>query len=499
MKKILITFLTPLVFCLPAFAQLEDGSLAPDFTASDMNGDSWNLQSLLDQGKIVVLNFFASWDQTAWQYKESGELQNFYNQFGPSGSDEVMVLHIESEPLNTSEQLLGPENITNDPATQTWGNWMSGHSIPIIDQTFIADSFQISYLPTMFMICPNGAVHEVNQISSAQLFDEFNGLACPQLTVGNDAAVVEVEVLKDCGIDIAQIRVKFQNLGTNVLTGFNYQLSGTDQMILDEWIGNLSPYQYGEILIENVGVNESSILAFEILDSDENTGNNSQFARSDVPISLITLRLELGLDNWPEEVSWEIRNESGEVIFSDGDFSLPYEYFNDQYTLPALGCYSFYLIDTGGDGLHGSQFGGFDGSCYLYCVNDQDSILSTIYSYDGSYNFSNVLPSSTFQKVQFLASEELGVSQQDSQYWQFYPNPADANLNIKLPVDFSESATICIYDSAGNLVKSFSLNTNQNIQKSIEVETMDLSHGIYFLKLASGKKSFSKPFAVIHE
>ena len=36
-------------------AQLPDGAVAPDFTATDLNGQSQNLYDLLDSGKVVVL------------------------------------------------------------------------------------------------------------------------------------------------------------------------------------------------------------------------------------------------------------------------------------------------------------------------------------------------------------------------------------------------------------------------------------------------------------
>ena len=38
-----------------AFAQLPDGSIAPDFTATDINGVEHNLYSYLDSGYQVIL------------------------------------------------------------------------------------------------------------------------------------------------------------------------------------------------------------------------------------------------------------------------------------------------------------------------------------------------------------------------------------------------------------------------------------------------------------
>ena len=36
-----------------ALAQLPSVSIAPDFTATDINGEEWNLYDLLDEGNVV--------------------------------------------------------------------------------------------------------------------------------------------------------------------------------------------------------------------------------------------------------------------------------------------------------------------------------------------------------------------------------------------------------------------------------------------------------------
>ena len=402
MKKFLALICTALL-SVNLWSQLPDGSLAPDFTAEDINGNSWNLYSILGDGKVVVLNFFTTWDNYSWQYQQTGALQDFYEAYGPDGTNEVIVLNIESEPGNAQAQLSGPQNISGNYSDQTYGDWISGITIPIIDQAFVADSFQVAYIPTMLMICPNGAIWEVDQVAASELYDEFYGLSCPTITEGLDPAVLDVEIFADCGSSFADITIGIQNLGSTILTEFNYSITGLMDPFVATWNGTLNPYGETIIQLNDVELNSEGHVLFMITSVDDNDQNNFASASSSVGLGSLQLQLELNLDQWPEEVSWEIRNDQDEVIFSDGDFEVSYEYFNDTFTLPDTGCYSLYLYDSGGDGLHGSQWGGFDGSCRLSSLNEDGEVVSYLYDYDGSYNFSSVLPSLSFQKTQFRA------------------------------------------------------------------------------------------------
>lgn len=93
---------TMLITCLlligfKANAQLASGSFAPNFTGVDLNGNEWTLYDILDQGKVVVLDISATWCSPCWDYHISGELETLYEQYGPDGTDELMVLMIEGD------------------------------------------------------------------------------------------------------------------------------------------------------------------------------------------------------------------------------------------------------------------------------------------------------------------------------------------------------------------------------------------------------------------
>ena len=158
-----------------AFAQLPDGSTAPNWTLTDLNGNSHTLYSVLDQGIPAIIDFSATWCGPCWNYHQQHHLEDLYDEYGPTGTveqDAVRVYWIESD-SNTNDPCM-----TNSPGCTggTQGDWTAGTDFPLFNppNENVPTAYQIGAYPTIIAVCPDRKMYETGQANKNTLVTWIN-------------------------------------------------------------------------------------------------------------------------------------------------------------------------------------------------------------------------------------------------------------------------------------------------------------------------------------
>lgn len=285
-------------------------------------------------------------------------------------------------------------------------------------------------------------------------------------------------------------RILVKNNGKNPLTNFvvKYQ-SGAKRINSFKWSGNIA---FGATKTLDLGWIEwdGSLKKFKVWleapngATDENATNNSLTIDTVInpPVYANQIIIETTTNKLPQENSWTVKNEAGEIIASK-TFTKASTRHQDTVNI-GYGCYTFQFNDTGKDGLSfwatSSNTG--SGNLRITALNPY-RVLKTFNPDFGTFITQH------FTGLVALSTEEPNINLNTL---SVFPNPASQLVSIQLDMPVNNTIkTYQVFNIQGQLVYSTS-----SPNYLVDIDVSNYSKGMYFVVVNTDKQSFTQKLMV---
>ena len=477
MRKFIHSLVIAVLISGSTYAQLPSGSIAPDFTITDLEGVEHQLYDILDEGKPVLLDLFAVWCGPCWSFAQTGVFEDFNEVYGNS----VLVLAAEADPSTDVSALYG--------GSGSIGDWTSIIDYPLANDDSIADLYQLGYYPTIYLICPDRTVTEIGQTSSGSywtvptLAQEVFNYTCDPIDGINAGIQSYNSEVNYCGDVTVEPVITISNTGSEMISSFIIETIVDGDVVSEfEWAGFLPILNTEQIVLEEVPAN-TNLVAFNIvIDGDVVAADNAisvELSNSVEAHSFI--HVEVNTDSQPSDTSWEIIDVNGQVLMSEsylGGSENAYLTHNHSASL-AEGCYTFRALDSSGDGQSSNAGGSI-------VVNDAEGL--ELLSVSGDWG--------DLQAVTFEVTHGVGIEEIVENTASIFPNPASNNATVAFNLIESNEIVIEVVNTLGQKVVVQSL-TKKAGENTVTLPVETLTTGLYYVNIKIANEMITEKLNII--
>ncbi|MCF8406009.1 MAG: T9SS type A sorting domain-containing protein [Bacteroidales bacterium] len=296
-------------------------------------------------------------------------------------------------------------------------------------------------------------------------------------------AVNNVPVTNCTGEIAPMVTVACEGATNMTSLDINYQVN-EETMNTFNWTGDLA---YGEsemVQLPSVSFNiqnENNVVIYTANPNgnpDEDPMNDTTYTSFTSAVEVVpNIYMFLKLDNNPGETTYELKNSAGEVLFSGGPFANALEMVKDTFYLSLDDCYTFYIYDSGDDGLT-------DGGFFAL----RESNFNLIYE-------NNDFASSE-ELVQFSIDLVSVAEREEMESFSVFPNPFNQETHVAFVLESSENAEVILYNLIGEQVLNIPMKEYNAGRNVVTINAAEMPSGIYFVNLKIGDRIFTKKVSV---
>jgi hypothetical protein len=321
--------------------------------------------------------------------------------------------------------------------------------------------------------------------SGAQFIDGYDPAGSEPLALDAGLANPVGATGTYCDTDITPT-VTISNSGTTTLTSatITYGINGNYNLSYP-WTGSLAQWQSATITLPAMTVpGGAHTFNAQVTNpngsTDENNNNNAITSSFTMIVNGQTVTLNLDLDCYGSETSWELRDASNALLYTESGYADDDQgMITRQFCLP-FGCYSFKIMDSYGDGL--TSCSAANGGAGSYQILFNGDVMAEITEAQANFGFSNT--------KNFCIQDNSGLEENDlNSLITVYPNPANEMINV-----VSNGVTVEkveLLNIAGQVIATQTENA-----PIVKLNVSGVASGVYLVKIYAVEGTSTKQIVI---